>query len=173
MLDKPYTSAGLWRIWCNQLSLESESEVVRVGESESGRGATTMLVGERSMRRSVTGWGVRPCAVWGSEGRGWGLRRCELKWGSEGEEAGVGGVSWKMRELGLVFIAIYIYIYRGFFSNSMAIGSNLCQVSGFFYKTRTRFGFFFKNLYPTLFFIGLGKIRPIRVRPGRVSAGRI
>ena len=32
-----------------------ESESVRVGESESVRGATTMLVGERSMRRSVTG----------------------------------------------------------------------------------------------------------------------
>ena len=37
-------------------------------------------------------------------------------------------------------------------------------VSGFF--------FFFLNPYPTLFLIGPGKTRPIRVGPGRVSAGR-
>ena len=98
------TSVGLWRIWCDWLCLESESEVVRVGESESVRGVTTMWVAERSMRRSVTAWTVRPCVVWGSEGRGWGLRRCELKWGSEGEEAG--GESWKMRESWIMFIAV-------------------------------------------------------------------
>ena len=137
------TSTGIWRIWCDWLCLESESEAVRVGESESVRGATTMRVGERSVRLSVTAWGVKPCAVWGSEGRGWGLRRCELKWGSEGEEAGV--MSWKMRELGLVFIAIYIYIYMGFFSNFMVIRSYPGRVSSFFDKTQTRFGFFFKT----------------------------
>ena len=32
---------------------------------------------------------------------------------------------------------------------------------------------FFKNPYPTLFFIGPGKIRPIRVGPDRVSMDRI
>ena len=32
--------------------------------------------------------------------------------------------------------------------------------------------FFFKNPNPTLFFIGPGKIRPIRVGPDQVSAGR-
>ena len=39
-----------------------------------------------------------------------------------------------MRELGLVFIAIYIYIYiyiEGFFSNFMVTGSYLGWVSGF------------------------------------------
>ena len=38
-----------------------------------------------------------------------------------------------MRELGLVFIAIYIYIYiySGFFSNFMVTGSYLGWVSGF------------------------------------------
>ena len=51
----------------------------------------------------------------------------------------------------------------------MATGSNLGWVSGFFDKTRTRFGFFFKNPYPTLFFIGPSKIRPIRVGPGRAG----
>ena len=60
-----------------------------------------------AVKRSVTTWGVRPCAMWGNEGRGWGLRSCELKWRSKGEEAG--GVSWEMRELGFVFcLAIYI-----------------------------------------------------------------
>ena len=39
--------------------------------------------------------------------------------------------------------------------------------------TRTRFGvFFLKNPNPTLFLIGLGKIRPIRVELGWVSASR-
>ena len=31
---------------------------------------------------------------------------------------------------------------------------------------------FFKNPYPTLLFIGPGKIRPIRVKPSQVFAGR-
>ena len=52
------------------------------------------------------------------------------------------------------------------------------QVSGFFfYKTQTQpgpaSGFFLKNPYPTLFFIESGKIRLIRVGPGRVFAGQI
>ena len=40
--------------------------------------------------------------------------------------------------------------------------------------TRTRFEvfFFFLNPYPTLFLIGSGKIRPIRVGPGRVPSGQ-
>ena len=42
--------------------------------------------------------------------------------------------------------------------------------SRIFYKTWTRFGFFNKkNPYPTLFLIGLGKIRPIRVGSGRAG----
>ena len=48
--------------------------------------------------------------------------------------------------------------------------------SGFYknpYPTRTRFGFFFKNPNPTLFLIGSGKIRPIRVGPDRVPADRV
>ena len=76
-------------------------------------------------------------------------------------------------------IYIYIYTYKGeFFSNFMVTGSYpgrvSGRVSGFFDKTQTRLGlvsgFFFlkkKNPYPTLFFIKLGKIRPIRVWPGR------
>ena len=34
------------------------------------------------------------------------------------------------------------------------------------------FFFFFLNPYPTLFLIGSGKIRPIRVGPGRVPSGQ-
>ena len=48
--------------------------------------------------------------------------------------------------------------------------------SGFYktpYPTRTRFGFFLKNPNPTLFLIGSGKIRPIRVGPDRVPADRV
>ena len=46
-----------------------------------------------------------------------------------------------------------------------------------FTKTRTRpgpgSGFFLKNPNPTLFLIGSGKIRPIRVGPDRVPADRV
>ena len=45
--------------------------------------------------------------------------------------------------------------------------------SGGMTKTRTRFGFFFfLNPYPTLLFIGLGKIRSIRVGPDQVPTDR-
>ena len=47
----------------------------------------------------------------------------------------------------------------------------------FFDKIRTwlasALGFFFKNPYPTLFFIRTGKIRLIRVEPDRVSTDQI
>ena len=46
-----------------------------------------------------------------------------------------------------------------------------------FIKTRTRpgpgSGFFLKNPNPTLFLIGSGNIRPIRVGPDRIPADRV
>ena len=40
-------------------------------------------------------------------------------------------------------------------------------------RVRVGFGFFLKNPNPTLFLIGSGKIRPIRVGPDRVPADRV
>ena len=55
-----------------------------------------------------------------------------------------------MRELGLVFIAIYIY--RGFYSNFMVTGSYPGRVLDFLNKIRTRpgpaSGFFFLKHIP-------------------------
>ena len=101
-------------------------------------------------------WEWLRVSVWGW-GRDWGRRELLLL--------------KKMRDLGLV-IAIYIYIYMGDFCNFRITGLYPSRVSDFFYKTQTCFGFLFKNPYPTLFLIGLGKIRPIRVGPGRVPAGQ-
>ena len=60
------------------------------------------------------------------------------------------------------------YIVPGFY---------LGRVSDFFNKIRTRpgpaSGFFLKNPYPTLFLIGPGKIRPIRVGLDRIPADRV
>ena len=67
----------------------------------------------------------------------------------------------------------------GYFCNFRETGFYLSwvsdRVSNFFDKTRTWprpiSGFFFLNPYPTLFLIGLGKTRPIRVRPSQVPVG--
>ena len=51
------------------------------------------------------------------------------------------------------------------------------RVSGFLIKSGPDLDplrvFFFKNPYPALFFIGPGKIRPIRVGPGRAGYPRV
>ena len=74
------------------------------------------------------------------------------------------------------FRVSYSYIYIGvFFGNFKKIGLNPSQVLDFFDKTQIRLGpslgSFFLNPYPTLFLIGPGKIRPIRVGPGQAPAG--
>ena len=46
------TTRWMWK--CMEEEWLSESEAVRVGESESVRGVTTMRVGERIVRWSVT-----------------------------------------------------------------------------------------------------------------------
>ena len=59
----------------------------------------------------------------------------------------------------------------------MRVGFGSGRVGSGFYKnpypTRTRFGFFLKNPNPTLFLIGSGKIRLIRVGPDRVPVDRV
>ena len=62
-----------------------------------------------------------------------------------------------------------IGIYTGFYTGRVWVF--------FLNKTRTRLGpasdFFFLNPYPTLFLIGPGKTRPIRVEWNRVPADRV
>ena len=77
------------------------------------------------------------------------------------------------RVTGLV-IAIYIYI-GGFFGNFMVTGLYSGRVSDFFIKSGPDpdpVRVLKKNPYLTLFLIGPGKIRPIRVGSDRVSAGQ-
>ena len=108
------TSAGLWRILCDRLCLESESEAVRVGESESVRGATTMRETERETESEV--WGretergyVRRevvCCV-----RQWGTRvRTEKVW-AEMREWGWGGWRRELKNEGVRVCVLFSYIY--------------------------------------------------------------
>ena len=69
-----------------------------------------------------------------------------------------------MRELGLVFIAIYIYI-GGFFSNSIVTGSYPGRVSGFLIKPRPVSGFFLKTHTQPYSLSG-------RVKSGPLGSGR-
>ena len=78
----------------------------------------------------------------------------------------------RVRDLRFAISEIYIGRY---FSNFILSLNGLGRVRVRFFPksgpTRTHFGFFVLNPYPTLFLIGLGKIRPIMVGPGRVLAG--
>ena len=76
-----------------------------------------------------------------------------------------------MLELG--FITTYIYIYRGFLVISDATGLGPNPGSGrVLIKPKPTWGFLFLNPNPTIFFIGLGKTRPIRVGLDQVLVGR-
>ena len=81
---------------------------------------------------------------------------------------------------GIENIRVFSYIYvRGslviiYIYNRILSGSGL----GFFFFIKPGpdpdpLRVFFLNPYPILFFIGPGKIRPIRIGPDRVSVGRI
>ena len=76
-----------------------------------------------------------------------------------------------LKKLG-IRVRLYVYIYIG----------GIFVISGyrvfiwvgfriFFIKPKPASGFFFLNPYPTLFLIGPGKTRPIRVGLGWVPAG--
>ena len=70
-------------------------------------------------------------------------------------------------------MCIYIYIVGIFGKFSIKrVGFRFKFKLGFA-KTRTCFGFYFKNLNPALLFIGSGKTQPIRVGLGRVPTGRV
>ena len=79
-----------------------------------------------------------------------------------------------MNKLG--FISLYIYT-RVFLVISFLTELYPGRVSDFLIKFELDPDplrvFFFENPYPTLFFIGLGKIRPNRVGPDQVSTDRI
>ena len=122
--------------------------------------------------------GVREC---GSEGEGVSECGTELKWGRRSVGLRQGGC-WvqlllKRNEgLGLDYRYIYIGYFCNFRVSGFYPGQVLSRVSSCFDKTWTRpgpaSGFFKKNPYLTLFLLRPGKTWPIRVRPGRVLAGR-
>ena len=75
-----------------------------------------------------------------------------------------------MLELGF----ITTHIYRGLLVISDATGLGPNPGSGrVLIKPKPTWGFLFLNPNPTVFFIGPGKTRPIRVRSGQVPASRV
>ena len=105
----------------------------------------------------------------------------DREWGvAESEEEGGAAESWEIRVKEMIFWRErVVFIARNFFFffNNIRYGSGSGRAGSGFYKnpypTRTRFRFFLKNPNPTLFLIGSGKIRPIRVGPDRVPADRV
>ena len=111
----------------------------------------------RFVRRSAKVGGRRQCvgaSVREREGRLWEVRvrvRVRVRiW-----EMKSIGRNWEREYLYLGFFFLILYIWVGFGSGEPDLVF-----------------FFFFNPYPILLFVGSGKIRSIRIRPGRVPTGR-